>query len=571
MEIVSNNNINLFDIENSILKSRGIKDIQEFISPTGKYIESYYSFGTMKNAIDLFNYHRFQNHKMMILVDCDVDGYTSSAIMYTFCKDFNCRVSYVLHEDKSHGLDNKTMKFVTEEQPQLLIIPDAGSNDISQIKELLSNKIDVLILDHHEIENKEDFCPLISIDSNKCVIVNNQIEKKIKDKSMTGVGIVYKFLKAMEDYMYYNIYSVDSFLDLVAIGMIGDVCDLTDLQSRYYVYKGLTHIKTNFDINPFIKILCDKQSSKMNNQITINGIAFYVVPLIASVIRFGTMEQKNTLFMALSREGYNSDIALKDCLSCKKYQDELSAKSLELLDTQIEKYHLNDKPIIICNAKEINSNATGLVASKVATKYKKPCLLLRKNSENILFGSGRNCRNGFTNNFLSFLKNADSKLKCFTALLGHENAFGVGINYLKIQDFFKYILQLNLPEPKILVDNDFNILDYDIIKRVADMEYLWGCGISEPVFSLSNYYICNNDIQIIGKKSNTLNITYKEQFCDQNIKMIWFNVPQGTIDKLIHNNLTKCNIVFKCKKNLFKGKQNYQIIIDELEILEENN
>lgn len=570
MKIALNNEINLFDLENSIVKNRGIEDIQEFISPTGKYIEDKNSFALMNRAVDLFNYHRLQDHKVLILVDCDVDGYTSGAIIYKFCRDLNYKVSYVLHEDKAHGLDSKTMEFIIKEQPDLLIIPDAGSNDTSQIKELLCNKIDILILDHHKIEDEENFQPFIKIHSNLCIIINNQAEKYIKDKAMTGVGVTYKFLKSVEEHIDIRFCDVDCFLDLVAIGMIGDVCDLTNLQSRYYVTQGLRRIQTNTDVNPLIRMLCEKQSAKMNNQITINGIAFFIAPLIASVIRFGTMEQKNTLFMALSREDYKYDIALQDCLNCKKYQDELTLKSLEILGAQIKEYHLANKPIIVCNGKEINGNATGLVANKIATKYKKPCLLLRKNDENILFGSGRNCKNGFTDNLLDFLKTINDKLNCFTILSGHENAFGVGIDYSKIQDFFKYMLSLKISEPKILVDYIFNTLDYDIIKRIADMEYLWGCGISEPIFALKNYCIYNDDVKIIGKNSDVVNITYREPCSNSNIKMIYFNVPQGTLDKLIYNRATNCNIVFKCKKNIFRGKQSYQIVIDDLEIIKKD-
>ena len=49
--------------------------------------------------------------------------------------------------------------------------------------------VDLLILDHHQKE----------VDNPYAVIVNNQISERYENKNLCGAGIVYKFLKALDD------------------------------------------------------------------------------------------------------------------------------------------------------------------------------------------------------------------------------------------------------------------------------------------------------------------------------------------------------------------------------------
>ena len=92
-------------------------------------------------------------------------------------------VNYILHaRAKAHGLDDD---IVISDDTKLLIIPDAGTNDTEQCKELSENGIDILILDHHESEEKNPYA----------LIVNNQMSDNYFNKDFCGAGVVYKFYK----------------------------------------------------------------------------------------------------------------------------------------------------------------------------------------------------------------------------------------------------------------------------------------------------------------------------------------------------------------------------------------
>ena len=181
----------------------------------------------------------------------------------------------MLHEKKKHGLSND---ITIPEGTTLLIIPDAGSNDYKELKKLKDRGIDVIILDHHEAE-------YVSEDA---IVVNNQL-CDYPNKNLCGAGIVYKFLQALDDY-YFEM-SADDYLDLVALANIADVMDITELETKRLIDKGLENVK-----NPMFKAIIDKRAYDIKGQVTINNVAFYIVPVINAIIRVGSLGGKDLLF-----------------------------------------------------------------------------------------------------------------------------------------------------------------------------------------------------------------------------------------------------------------------------------
>ena len=98
-------------------------------------------------------------------VDCDCDGYTSSALLINYLHDLfpatvENNVYYGLHANKDHGIDVDNIP----EGVTLVIAPDASSNENGIHKELAKKGIDVVVLDHHHAEKDTD---------DPAIIVNN--------------------------------------------------------------------------------------------------------------------------------------------------------------------------------------------------------------------------------------------------------------------------------------------------------------------------------------------------------------------------------------------------------------
>ena len=145
-------------------------------------------------------------------------------------------VTVSFEKGKIHGL-SEFVDSMCEDDSKLIIVPDAGSGDSKECKKLIESGKDIIILDHHSIDASD----------NPAIVVNNQLSDKITDKAMTGVGITYKFTKLLDKY--YGVNYADDYLDLVALGMIGDRADTVNLQTRYLILKGLEQIRNKVNKN----------------------------------------------------------------------------------------------------------------------------------------------------------------------------------------------------------------------------------------------------------------------------------------------------------------------------------
>ena len=500
-----------------ILKLKGIKDINSFLNPTIKNSESELLFDNIEKARDVFIKHISNKDVIDLLVDCDVDGFTSASNIYQYIKRLNpdIEVRCFIHKGKIHGL-SEFVDSMCEDDSKLVIVPDAGSGDSKECEKLIASGKDVIILDHHSIDAS----------NNPAIVVNNQLSDRITDKAMTGVGITYKFTKLLDKY--YGVNYADDYLDLVTLGMIGDRADTVNLQTRYLILKGLEQIKNKTNKNKLISVLVDAQMFSMDNKITINGIGFYVCPLMNSMIRLGEYEDKCYMFEALCNSDEMIDrkvrgkgivnmtiqeYILKACQSSNRKQKKITEESAAVLSEEIKKFNMDKLPILVCNARDdVDSNSTGLIANRLADQYQRPCLLMRRKGD-ICKGSGRGSDKCEILDFNQWCK--DTGL--FNKVEGHPGAFGCEIDFDNTYKLFSLLSTMRkIDEPTYHVYNvyDSNQIHDQIIKNVAKYDYVWGNTVSEPIFLIKNIPCNKYNLYLLGSKQNKIEFTY------HNIKFI---------------------------------------------------
>ena len=499
-----------FELED-ILKLKGIEDINSFLNPTIKNTESELLFDNIEKARDVFVKHIEDKSIIDLLVDCDVDGFTSASNIYQYIKRINPNIEIrcFIHRGKIHGL-SEFVDSMCEDDSKLIIVPDAGSGDSKECEKLIKNGKDVIILDHHSIDASD----------NPAIVVNNQLSNKVTDKAMTGVGITYKFTKLLDKY--YGVNYADDYLDLVALGMIGDRADTLNLQTRYLILKGLEQIRNKVNRNKLISVLVDVQMYSMNNKITINGIGFYVCPLMNSMIRLGEYEDKCYMFEALCNSDKMLDrkvrgkgvvnmtiqeYVLKACQSSNRKQKKITEESAAVLSEEIKKFNMDKLPILVCNARDdVDSNSTGLIANRLADQYQRPCLLMRRKGD-ICKGSGRGSDKCEILDFNQWCK--DTGL--FNKVEGHPGAFGCEIDFENTNKLFSLLSTMRkIDEPTYHVYNvyDANQIHDQIIKNVAKYDFVWGNTVSEPIFLIKNIPCNKYNLYLLGSKQNKIEFTY---------------------------------------------------------------
>lgn len=131
-----------------LLAARGIDDPEGYVKAGPENELDPYLLDNIEDAAKLLLKHLKNDSKMLLIIDADNDGYSSSAMLYNYIKDFypNSNLSYLCHEHKGHGLSD-LMDEVREEQWNLILLPDSGSNDYTYHKILKDKGIDIIVLD----------------------------------------------------------------------------------------------------------------------------------------------------------------------------------------------------------------------------------------------------------------------------------------------------------------------------------------------------------------------------------------------------------------------------------------
>ena len=381
----SKNDINNF-LE-TVLLNRNITDIDNFRKSNTELLEnnSFEDLDNIEEGVELLIKHMKDKSKTTLIVDPDLDGITSSTILYNYLKEAYKDISFITpvsHSGKGHGL-SKDVEI--PEDTEFIIIPDAGSNDYNEIAKYHQKGIDILIIDHHIISN--GYSPF-------AIVINNQESKNYSNKDFSGVGVVYRFLQALDDALFLT--NADNYLDLVAIGLIADIMDTTDYETRYYIQQGLLkkHLK-----NPYLKQLLKltKQTDRyLDKYIIISDVAFGIVPAINATMRFGTAEEKLAVFKCFTstEEELQEDKFGKRvydmCIENKTKQNEDKAlSSARIIKTLTQEQIENDKILIINATGILDRTLTGITAMELAAHFKRPVLIGTENN-GTLSGSIRN-------------------------------------------------------------------------------------------------------------------------------------------------------------------------------------
>lgn len=565
-----------------VLKNRGVCDCNEYLNLTDKVVLPYSYLNNMDEAVDLFINHFERKSKIGVLVDEDVDGFCSASEMYLYIKrlDNDYPVKYIMHQRaKAHGLSDDIN---LPDDIELLIIPDAGTNDVEQCKKLNEIGIDILILDHHESEKDNPFA----------LIVNNQMSESYDNKSLCGAGVVYKFLKALDDRLW-NEYA-DDFLDLFALGNISDVMDMRSYETRYLTDLGLKNIQ-----NKFLKALIKAQEYSMNDIVNIHNIQWYITPVINAIIRIGSIEEKELVFRAFIEEDeffeYKKratknnpaqtiqesiyDRAARFCKNSKQRQDKLRDKGLEKLSNQAKKFCKNsdETKILLVDATDVlHEGLTGVVAIKMAENFNKPVILLKRHrnerGEEVYGGSARNMNNSPIENLKDVI-NSTNVIKG----QGHANAFGIVDLPIDKKEEATRILNDILKDVEYdatyLVDYIFDIYEVDVntIMQLSVFDNIICQGIEEPKIAVENIKLSRSEFEIFGKKEDIISFTYN------GIKYIQFKCKEGNqiYDFLQNawddNETVTFNIVGKPSINEYNGIRTPQVIILDNDIISTDN
>lgn len=552
------------DLVTRIFENRNvnIEDKKTFLNPTKNDIQPPQHYLNMENAYDTLMETIKCNGLILILVDSDADGYCSAATLINYLR-FTLKyknILFLLHNDKEHGLTKSVMEKILTIRPDLLIIPDAASNEFKQHEILCLEGIKTIIIDHHECDKY----------SQHAIVINNQLNE-IGNKSLSGAGMVLKFIEYIDQKL--GLEQSEFYYDLVAVALVADSMLMTNPETRYYVLEGMDNIN-----NPFLKLLTEEMSDS-----TFEHISFKIAPIINAVIRVGKDEDKFNLMSALICEERNEIINLRGQGNVElplveyiiKIADRLKAKQTR----EIKKLLEDEETIILTEHYPItfmiheNDNAqalSGLIASKLVHQYGKPALVLKKfvetketadgeKTEYVRYaGSGRSTPT-FTD-FRGYLNRTDKFMYCE----GHAGAFGASIKEQQLSEILKILLYQSLPieESSVIVDKAYpegGLSSMDIF-AVDELKQYWCKGFEKPKFYIKLSGVRGSDISQMGANGKSIKITHEY------ISYVKFNCTNEELNLLLDNKVKDIELIGTFNINEWNGRSFPQVLIEKIEI-----
>ncbi|MBO7694633.1 MAG: DHH family phosphoesterase [Methanobrevibacter sp.] len=563
-----------------ILTTRGVSstDVKRYtMASLETEVNSPYAFGgeLMEAALKLLIRHIKNNHQVLVVVDCDVDGNTSAALLINYLYKLfpswvENKVDYCFHEGKQHGL-NDMVESLDETNYSLVICPDSASNDTDECKFLKEDCTDVLILDHHDFDKENPYATIIN---------NQEGYSNYPNKALSGVGVVWQFCRYIDEKLEKN-YAND-FLDLVAVGLVGDMMDLRQLETRALVSAGLKNFR-----NPYLYYMAQKNAFKLGSKITPMGAAFYIVPLLNAIQRSGTQEEKRLVFESMldykafikvpsTKRGHKPgdmerivDQAIRTSTNVKNRQTRVQDTSLEALEKKIEKENLLNHKVLLLLLDDDNipAEVRGLIANKFMAKYQRPCCLLSKGDDSYS-GSARGCSIAGVDDFKQLCLETDD----IEYAIGHPNAFGLKIPQNNIKDFIaKTDLALeNMSDEAIYyVDYIFEGQNCNpqTILDIAEMNDYWGSELDEALIAINGLKVTKEMVTVYRKKDNTLKISL-----NNGVSIMKFGASDELCEKLTDNNtgFIEMDICGKCNSNEWNGAVTPQIFIEDYNIIDSN-
>lgn len=539
-------NGNTFQLIKSVFENRGIVDYQKFVDLPSSVEQSFHKLKNIDKATDLAAYHINKNSKFFIQIDEDFDGYSSAAILYNYLSHFTDNIGWRTHDGKKHGIIPNTIPSDTD----LLIIPDSSSNEHELHKEVVQKGTDILILDHHQIHSESPYA----------ITINNQIkDQEYDNKDLSAAGIVYKFCQSLDEY--YSVSHADNYLDLVACGNIADSMSTKPLETRYYIQQGLKNIN-----NPLLKTFVKNHRYIDGDWLKIKDVSWSIAPMINAIARVGSVQEREMVFYALTNqvEEENLDRVYEIMGKIRERQNEIRGENNRMIDNIVNGQKLYEDNIIIVDASEfIQPALSGLTAIHLASKHKRPTLVLRGTDNGNLRGSARNADGHPITNLRQFL--SDSGLFVFCE--GHPQAFGLEIkreNVSKVVELFEKTLELGEDQGyKVDFKLDSAQLSYPIIATIDEYKHVWGKDVEEPQFAIKDVLIDVNSAKVIGKDMNVI------KFVSRGIEYIKFSSSTEEFKEKIQSRMHKNNrdlvadVVGTVAINEFAGRRTPQVVIED--------
>lgn len=475
-----------------LLIQRGIHTSEEarrFLYPTLENLHDPFLFEGMEIAVKRIVEAVKKRQKILIYGDYDVDGITSTFLLFKFLKFMGADVEYYIpHRIRDgYGLQAAQMHEAKKRGVELLLSVDNGTTAFDEVDLIRELGMEIIVTDHHKCNGEK--LP------NALALLNPKApNSSYPFKHLCGAGVAFKLALALSESFSPARKMSQEFSDLLvdamALAAMGTISDVVPLlgENRVLIKFGLPALEDSKSpgLGAILEVVGLREKT-----LKISDISFKVAPLINAAGRLG---DAGICLQLLETHSSTEAYQLSQDLSKQNLKRREMCREIYLqAREQIESNHMDDDPIWVLDSADWHSGLIGVVAAQLVNRFHRPAVLIAHH-DNVGKGSARSI---FEFSIFQAIKSAGHHLVRYG---GHKQAAGFEVEVDNIPAFRESLLKFaseNLgreaPRPirYIDVETEFESISPSLVKDL-ELFHPYGQNNRKPIF-------CTHDLQIAGR------------------------------------------------------------------------
>ena len=492
--------------------------------------------------------------RILIYGDYDVDGTTSTSILYIFLQEFGVDVDFSIPHrfNEGYGINEDGIQHAIDTEVDLIVSVDCGITAVAETEQAKANGIDMIICDHHNVGDEiPDAVAVLDPKRNDC---------EYPFKGLSGAGVAFKLLQGTIKKLGLSEQLAFKLLDLVAISIASDIVPIED-ENRILMREGLNQI--NSSPRTGIKALLDLINLDIGN-LTTSNIVFSIGPRINAAGRMGDASKAVQLLISDTPAEAKSRAHELESINVER-RDKDSQTMEEAKAMVDEEYDLEEVSSMVLHHPDWHLGVIGIVASRLVDTYGRPAVMLSTVNGKIK-GSARSI-DGF--NIYEAFKQCEDLLEQFG---GHEYAAGLTIAEENLEEFRRRMNKIAAnslseddftPELNIACELDLSDVDMRFWKLLSQFEP-FGPGNLRPIF-------VSRDVRVVGVPTIVGKGHLKMKVAQNgsgNFDVIGFNMHEY-LPVIRNSENQKLDIAYSLEENEWNGRRTLQVRLRDVQVQEE--
>ncbi|MEB3285798.1 MAG: single-stranded-DNA-specific exonuclease RecJ [Candidatus Sericytochromatia bacterium] len=308
--------------------------------------------------------------------DYDCDGVTSTALLYRYLKrglGARCEAYLPDRFKDGYGVTPQAVERIASTGVRLILTCDNGISAVAAAQKARELGVDLVVTDHHQ---PPECLPEV-------LAIVHPAEGFAHLKDLAGVGVAFLLVIALEGGFTQRL---AHFLDLVAIGTVGDVVPLNG-PNRSLVWGGLERFRHGRNRFPGIAALAQVAGTELTRA-RAEDLAFQLVPRLNAA---GRLENPRIGFELLTTNHHDEAQTLAESLDrINRERRGLSSELQSELDVRLQReWDFEQEPFVVLAESHFHHGITGIIAGRIKERYRCPVLLFSGHPGTLWKASGR--------------------------------------------------------------------------------------------------------------------------------------------------------------------------------------